>query len=95
MLTPKVVSHAGITLDLSQVKCFKLSPFALNDDEAADWLIIELKSRIEYVFHPQSRKWEKETINDAIQQQFASDEQATAYLREWEEIWQSYLQDEV
>ncbi|WP_460611410.1 hypothetical protein [Hymenobacter terrigena] len=23
----KVVTHAGLTLDLAQVKCFKLSPF--------------------------------------------------------------------
>ena len=94
MLTPKVVSHAGVTVDLAQIKCFKLSPFTLNEEETGDWLIIELKSRIEYVFHPQSRKWEKETITDTIRQQFASYEQATAYLREWEEIWQSYLQDE-
>ena len=94
MPVPKVVTHAGVTVDLSQVKCFKLSPFTLNNDEANDWLIIELKSRIEYIFHPQSRKGEKETINDAIRQQFASYDQATAYLREWEEIWQRYLDDE-
>ncbi len=74
MSTPKVVSHAGVTLDLAQVKCFKLSPFSeVNDD--TEKIVIELKTRVEYIFNPETRKWEKETITDSIRQQFASYDQ--------------------
>lgn len=91
---PKVVTHAGVTLDLSQVKCFKLSPFSLSDDDETNRILIELKPRLEYVFHPGSRAWEKETVSDSISQPFASYDQAAAYLREWEDIWQDYLENE-
>ena len=39
MSTPKIVVHAGLMLDLAQVKCFKLSPF-ITDDNATNQLII-------------------------------------------------------
>ena len=33
MPTPKIVTHAGLMLDLAQVKCFKLTPFTTDDND--------------------------------------------------------------
>ena len=93
MPTSKIVTHAGLMLDLAQVKCFKLSPF-LIDGNNINQLVVEFKTRLEYVFHPGTQHWEKHTMNEQIEQEFPSYNTAEAYLREWEEIWQDYLDEQ-
>lgn len=90
MSTSKIVTHAGLMLDLAQVKCFKLSPFIVDGNDTKQ-LVVEFKTRLEYVFHPGSQKWEKEYFAEQIEYEFPGYDTAQAYLREWEEIWQDYL----
>ena len=90
MPKPKIASHAGIMLDLSQVKCFKLSPFIIDGNDL-NQLIVEFKTRLEYVFHPGTQEWEMHRVNEQIEHEFPSYDTAQAYLEEWEEIWQRYL----
>ena len=92
MPTPKVVTHAGLMLDLAQVKCFKLSPF-ITDENDTKQLIVEFKTRLEYVFHPGTQQWAKEYFAEQTEYDFPSYDAAKAYLREWEEIWQGYLDE--
>ena len=92
MPNPKIVTHAGLMLDLSQVKCFKLSPF-ITDDNDTRQVIVEFKNRLDYVFHPGTQQWEKEYFAEQIAYNFPSYDIAQAYLREWEEIWQDYLDE--
>jgi hypothetical protein len=80
-------------LDLAQVKCFKLSPFTSLDDDTRQ-MIVEYKTRLEYVLHPGTHQWGKEHFAERITYDFPSYDTAQAYLREWEEIWQDYLDEE-
>lgn len=86
---PKVIEHAGVTLDFSKVKCFKLSQF--DSIGKPNTLSIEFKTRLEYVWNPNSEKYEKEEINEKTEIEFPSWDSAKAYSREFEEIWQDYL----
>jgi len=90
---PTVTSHAGLTLDLAQIKCFKLSPFLIAGNDTRQ-LLVEYKTRPVYVLHPGTNQWEKEYLTDVIAYDFPSYESAQAYLREWEEIWQDYLNEQ-
>ena len=92
MPTPKIVTHAGLMLDLAQVKCFKLSPFTSDDNDTSQ-LIVEFKTRLEYVFHPGTQQWEKEYFAEQVEYSFPSYGTAQAYLGEWEELWQDYLDE--
>ena len=93
MPNPKIVTHAGLMLYLAQVKCFKLSPF-ITDGNDTNQLIVEFKTRLEYVLHPGTQRWEKEYFAEQIKYDFLSYDVAHAYLREWEEIWQNYLDEQ-
>lgn len=86
-----IITHAGLTLDLAQIKCFKLSPFLLEGNDTRQ-LLVEYKTRPVYVQHPGTKQWEKEYLTDVIAYDFPSYESAQAYLSEWEEIWQDYLE---
>lgn len=88
-LQPKVVNHAGISVDLSQVKCFKLSPF--SSINKTNTLVIEFKRRVEYIYNPSTQQYHKEEINDITELEFPDWETAWQYTDELEEIWQSYL----
>ena len=93
MNPPKIVTHAGLMLDLSQVKCFKLSPFNNGENDTRQ-LVVEYTTRTEYVRHPGTRQWEKEHVCEVITYDFPSYETAQAHVREWEEIWQDYLDEQ-
>ena len=80
-------------LDLAQVKCFKLSPF-ITDTNDTKRLIVELKIRLEYVLHPGTQQWKKEYFTEQIEYEFPDYNAAQAYLQEWEEIWQDYLNEQ-
>ena len=85
-----IITHAGLTLDLAQVKCFKLSPFHVEDNDTRQ-LLVEYKTRVQYVLHPGTKEWEKECLADVISYDFPSYESAKAHVSEWEEYWQEYL----
>ncbi|MCB2411023.1 hypothetical protein [Hymenobacter lucidus] len=85
-----IITHAGLTLDLAQIKCFKLSPFLIDGNDTRQ-LLVEYKTRPVYVLHPGTKQWEKEYLADVISYDFPSYESAQAHLSEWEEIWQDHL----
>ena len=91
-LTPKIISHAGASIDLSQVKSFILCNFASIGKR--NTLTIEFKKRLEYVFNPNTKQYEKEEINDLTEIEFPSYESARQHTNELEEIWQDYLNDQ-
>ncbi|GAA3969618.1 hypothetical protein [Hymenobacter antarcticus] len=43
-----ITTHAGLTLDLAQIKCFKLSPFLMDGNDTRQ-LLVEYKTRPVYV----------------------------------------------
>jgi hypothetical protein len=88
-LAPRIISHAGVSVDLAQVKCFKLSNFSGIGKQ--NTLTIEFKKRIEYILNPSIGEYVKEELNDATEITFPEYEIARAYTTEWEEIWQDYL----
>ncbi len=90
---PRVIEHAGIAIDLAQVKCFKLSQF--DGIGKPNTLTIEFKTRFEYFWNPGTEKFEKEEINEKTEVEFPSWDTAKAYSAELEEIWQSYLEEQL
>lgn len=88
-LIPKVINHVGTSIDLSQVKCFKLSYF--SDIGKRNTLIVEFKKRIEHVFNPSTNQYEKEELNDTTEIEFPDWETAREYTKELDELWQDYL----
>lgn len=91
-LSPKIINHAGASIDLSQVKCFILSSFISIGKP--NTLKIEFKKRLEYVFNPNTKQYEKEEINDYTEIEFPGYDTARQYTNELEEIWQDYLNDQ-
>ena len=91
-LKPKVINHAGASIDLSQVKCFRLSNFTGIGKQ--NTLTIEFKKRVEYIWNPTTEQNEKEEINDFTEVEFPSYDTARQYTNELEDIWQDYLNDQ-
>ena len=89
ILKSKVINRGGVSIDLSQIKCFKLSP--LSTLRKKETLVIEFKKRVEYIFNPVSGEHEKEEINDFTEVEFPDWETARQSTNELEEIWQHYL----
>jgi hypothetical protein len=90
-LKAKVINHAGVSVDLSQVKCFKLSPF--SSIGKTNILVIEFKKRLEYIYNPFTETHEQQEINDFTEVEFPDWETARQYTQELEEIWQDYLDE--
>jgi len=88
-LIPKVVYHAGASVDLSQIKCFRLTNF--EGIGKRNTLTIEFKKRLEYVFNPAIEEYEKEEINDTTEIVFPDWESARQHTEEFQEIWSDYL----
>ncbi len=85
----KVISHAGLAIDLATIKCFKLSPF--SDLEKTNILIVEFKTRYDYIENPITSEFEKQEYNEQTEIKFADYETAKVYKLEWQEIWEDYL----
>jgi len=92
MNTPKVVTHAGLTVNLSQIKCFQLSNF--REIGKRNTLIVEFKTRYDYIKHPATGEWEKQEYNEKTELEFPDYETAKAYISEWIDIWQDYLDEQ-
>lgn len=89
MNSPRLVTHAGLTLNLSQIKCFKLNPFSNIGPQNA--LVVEFKTRYDFIPHPETGKFEKQEYREQTEVEFPDYETAVVYRDEWEEIWQDYL----
>jgi hypothetical protein len=89
MNSPRVISHAGLTLNLATVKCIKLSIFDNNNK-----MIIEFKKRYDYIQHPNTGEFEKQEYNEQTEIEFPDYEIAKTYKDELDEIWQDYLDDQ-
>ncbi len=92
MNSPRVATHAGLTLNLSHVKCFKLSNF--TGIGKSNTLIVEFKTRFDYIQHPETGEWEKQEYNEKTELEFPNFDTAKAYSDEWFEIWQGYLDEQ-
>jgi hypothetical protein len=85
----KVLSHGGISLDLSRIKSFHIDTWTPN--KRSHILRIELNSRYEYIYHPGRDKYEKIHILDFIEHPYSDYSMAEAYRNEWQEYWEDYL----
>lgn len=85
----KVVQHGGQTVNIREVKNIKLSQF--TDDEKKNTIIIEFKTRLEYIYNPNIEEYELQTFNDVAEEVFPDWSTASAYFQEWMDVWQNYL----
>jgi len=92
MNSPRVITHAGLTLNLSQIKCFKLNQF--HNIGKQNTLVVEFKKRYDYIQNPDTREFEKQEYNEQTDLEFPNYETAKAYTDEWIEIWQEYLDEQ-
>ena len=79
--SPKIVTHAGLSLNLSQVKCFKLNIF--NGIGKKNTMIVEFKTRYDFIQSPETGKWEKQEYNEITELTFPTYEIAQAYVSEF------------
>lgn len=90
MSIPRVITHGGITVDLETVKCFKVRTY--TEVGKSNVLTIEFKtSNVDYIFNPETEKYDLHTFNDKTEVEYPSYDSACAYRDEWAEIWQDYL----
>ena len=91
MSISRIITHGGVTLDIETIKCFKVQTF--TQVGKSNVLTIEFKSRVEYVYNPNSKEFEKQTFNDKTEVVYSDYDSACAYRDEWSEIWQDYLNE--
>ena len=89
----KIITHGGVTLDLSTVKNFKVQTYSEVGKPNA--MLIEFKSRVEYIYNPSIDDYEKMLYNDITEVEYYSYDSACAHRDEWAEIWQAYLNEEL
>ena len=92
MNSPRLATHAGLTLNLSQVKCFKLNGFSKMGKQ--NFLVVEFKTRYDFIQHPETGNWVKQEYNEQTEIEFPDYETASAHRNEWEDIWQDYLDEQ-
>jgi hypothetical protein len=88
----RIISHAGLTIDMKTIKCFKVP--SNIDSGKTNFLIVEHKKRIEYIKNPETDEYEKIEFNDVSEVEFPNYEMADAHKNEWEDIWENYLNEE-
>ncbi|NCP83918.1 MAG: hypothetical protein COW66_08340 [Flavobacteriaceae bacterium CG18_big_fil_WC_8_21_14_2_50_34_36] len=92
MNLPRVITHGGVTLNLSTIKCFKLQTH--RDLGKTNVMVVEHKKRYDYIQHPQTHEYEKQEYNETTEVEYSSYDSAEAHRNEWEEIWQDYLDEQ-
>ena len=78
--------NGSVAVDLSRIKCIKISQLA-GEQHA---LLFELNDRVVYSKHPETGDWEKEMANEVVIVEYDSYDMAQAYFREWVESWQDF-----
>lgn len=91
MKKPQIITHGGITLDLSRVKSFQIDSWSPN--KRSHILRIEFNGRNEFVYNPGTKAYEKMLVQDHLDHPYADYGTAEAHRNEWEEIWQDYLNE--
>ena len=89
----KIITHGGVTLNMATLKCFKVS--SNSDIGKTNVMVVEHKTRIEFIQHPKTGEYEKQEFNEKTEVEYPSFELAQAYRKEWEEIWQDYLDEQL
>lgn len=89
MKSPKIISHAGLSINLADVKCLKLSIFGEKNI-----MTVEFKSRYDYILNPISGEFEKQEYNEKTEVEFPDYDTASTYKYELQQIWQKYLEEE-
>jgi len=89
MLSPRLETHAGLTINLAQVKCIRLSNF--HGIGKRNTMVVEFKTRYDFIQHPQTEEWIKQEYNETTEIEFPDYETAKSYTGEWVDIWQEYL----
>ena len=92
MNSPRLATHAGLTLNLSQIKCFKLNGFTSLDKR--NILVVEFRTRYDFIQHPETGEFQKQEYNEQAEVEFPDYETATAHRDEWIDIWQEYLDEQ-
>jgi hypothetical protein len=88
-MKPKIISHAGLTINLADLKSIKLSIF-----DTTNTMIVEFKTRYDYILHPKTQEYEKQEYNEKTEVEFPDYETAISYRTEVEQIWEEYLRTE-
>ena len=81
--------HGGLTVDLSKVKSLHVDPYIPRGK--SNILKIEYLTRVDFIFNPETKEYERIEIRDFIEHPYADYETAIAYRDEWQEYWQKYL----
>ncbi len=92
MNSPRLAPHAGLTLNLSQIKCFKLNGFTSQDKR--NTLVVEFHNRYDFIQHPESGEFEKQEYSEQTEVQFPDYQTAVVHRDEWMDIWQEYLDEQ-
>ncbi|MCX6244658.1 MAG: hypothetical protein NTU98_08135 [Bacteroidetes bacterium] len=90
MNKPNIIYHEGIAIDISLVKSIKLVSKSVQDLQR---VVIEFKTRYEYVFNPNKGVHEKEKIDDVTELTYDDFGIAQQIVKEFMEIWQDYLDE--
>ena len=85
----KVVTYNGLTLDLSQVKCFKQEDCFYGKKNS---MIVVFKTRYDYIKNPKTGKFIKQKYNETVEFDFPDFETPRTIIADWREIWEKYLE---
>lgn len=93
MNIPRIITHAGVTVDLETIKCLKVQVYTKVGKPNV--LTIEFKtSNVDYIFNPETEDFELHTFNDKTEIEYSTYDSACAYRDELAEIWQDYLTEQ-
>jgi hypothetical protein len=84
----ELATENGLTIDLSQIKCIKRE---ISFNDRSKKIIVELKTRYEYIEHPATCRFQKQKISDTIVYECSDYLEACQYQLELKDTWQKYL----
>ena len=90
-MKPETRTYGGVTLDLSQVKCFKQIGCFEGQKNS---MIVVFKTRYDYIKHPATGKFIKQKYNETVEVDFPDFATASAYIKDWEDMWEKYLREQ-
>ena len=87
----KVIIFGGLSLNLADVKCFRLSNF--SGIGKRNTMTVEFKTRYDFILHPGSGEYEKQEFNETVEQEFPDYDTAKSYFEGWIDFWREYLDE--
>ena len=91
MNTSKLITHAGLTINMADVKCIKLRNF--SNIGKPNTMTVEFKTRFTYVQHPITGEFELRECHETTELEYPDYDTAKAYTLEWIEFWKEYLEE--